>query len=130
MPQAIPKQIGAKKAAAAKPNLVKKEHPAVTKAKEKPLNVQESLPTLEPTEQKKIPAIHKKAIELKKLRRDRVALTAEETKMNADLMILMKAEGLTKYHVDEVEDLLFTEASKFINFLKRSTPKSSSSKGA
>jgi hypothetical protein len=72
----------------------KAESAAVKNAKEKKLEVQ---PKFDAMKTKENPAIQAKALELKKVQKARVQLSNEETRLNAELVELMKAAKFTVY---------------------------------
>ena len=65
---------------------------AVNKAKEKPLEV---TPKFEVMKTPENPAIQQKALDLKKVQKERTELSNEETKLNKELVDLMKAASLS-----------------------------------
>lgn len=88
------------------PQLVKaegKEHPVVKEAKAKKIEVDAKLPGLEEPQQERNPLIEQYAIEKKKVSKSKVALMAEEAKLDANIRELLKAAGLTHYKSDEVD---------------------------
>jgi hypothetical protein len=128
MPEAQIKTSGAKKptlAASTKKPVLKKangstgEHPAVSKAKDKELPVKTSLPGMEdksikPQVVKKNPLIEQTAIQKKKISRDKVALMAEEAKLDAQLRELLAKDGITHYHNDGIDVELVPTKDKLI----------------
>lgn len=67
---------------------------AVKKAKDKKLEITPKLPEMTGPEN---PAIQKKALELKKIQKARTELSNEETKLNKELVDLMRGANLTVY---------------------------------
>jgi hypothetical protein len=103
-----PKKETVKEIIRKNPQLVKgngktSEHPAVKDAKSKKIEVQPKFDEVKDPEQVKNPLIEKYAIEKKKISRDKVALMAEEAKLDANIRELLAAQGLTHYRSDEVD---------------------------
>jgi hypothetical protein len=119
MAKAIPKTTpkATVKSEQSKPKLVKgegKEHPAVKAAKAKPIEVGAKLPGMETPAQQLNPAIEAKGVQKKKVSRDKVALMAEESKLDTEIRELLKAEGLTHYKSDTIDIELVPTKDKLI----------------
>jgi hypothetical protein len=126
MGKPVPKRGPAEKATvkeiiAKNPQLVKgkgngktDEHPAVKGAKSKELAVDTKLPGMEEPKVKPNPLIEKYAIEKKKISRDKVALMAEEAKLDGQIRELLKAQGITHYRNDGIDVELVPTKDKLI----------------
>jgi hypothetical protein len=69
---------------------------------------QEDLPGIE----KKIPELHQKALAYKAIRDDRQQLTAQEVKLKAELLDIMKKHKLTVYECEGVKAELIIEKER------------------
>jgi hypothetical protein len=94
MPEAIAKTSGSKRPA----KTIGTD--AVKKAKEKKLEV---TPKFEEMKDPVNPAIQSKALELKNIQKARTELSNEETKLNKELVDLMRGANLTIYEDDLVK---------------------------